>query len=226
MDDPNVTQDPSQTTPPSPGDPSAKQEGTPPVAPPTLTKEEQERQTKAVNDALSAAGRDAKTITEKTDEAEKILKAAQKVTADQEAETERRQKELDDQAREAVKTDPEALKSVNERIRQGDMDRKQAKRQREQDAKEKDLDDREKQVKVLEKTRIAAEVAVANDVDMDQILKLAKDDTRKAMEEIAKHLPKKGTKTSLKVDPSKTAGAGEKSEEQKLRARYPTMHKK
>lgn len=225
MDDPNVKQDPSQATPIPPEDPSAKQEGTPPE-PPTLTKEEQERQTKAVSDALSAAGRDAKTIKERTDEAEKILKAAQKAQVDQDAEAERWQKERDDTEREAVKTDPEALKSTEERIRQRNEATKLAKQKREQDAKDKDLTEREKQVKVLERTQTAAEVAVANNVDMDQILKLAKDDSRKAMEEIAKHLPKKGKAAPLKVDPSKTAGAGEKSEEQKLKDRFPTMHTK
>jgi len=92
MDNPNVDQDPSQTVTPKPGDPSAEPKGTPSPEPETFTKEDRD---KAVSDALSAAGRDAKSITEKTGEAEKILKAAQKAQTDQEEAQERWQKEQD-----------------------------------------------------------------------------------------------------------------------------------
>ena len=213
-----------EDTPQSADSSSEQKEPPEKTEPETFTKEDME---KAKNDALSAAGRDAKTITEKTDEAEKVLKVAQKAQADQEEAQVRFQRERDEADRETVHGDAEALKSVEERLRQRGEAAKLAKQRREQDAKDKDLTDREKQVKILEKTRIAAEVAVTNDVDMDEILKLTKDDSRKAMEAIAKHLPKKGTKKApLKVDPSKITGVGGKSEEQKLKERYPKMHKK
>ncbi len=130
MDETEEREDTSQSA-----DSSSEQKETPEkTEPETFTKEDIE---KAKNDALSAAGRDAKTITEKTDEAEKVLKVAQKAQADQEEAQERWQRERDEADRETVHGDAEALKSVEERLRQRGEAAKLTKQSREQDADKK-----------------------------------------------------------------------------------------
>ena len=201
MDDPKETQDTSQTE-----DTSGETKGTS-EDPGTFNKESQE---KAVSDALSAAGRDAKTITEKSTEAQNILDAAQKVRTDTKAEQDQWQKDRDEAAREAVRDDPEALKSLEEKQRQRNEAAKLADRKQELDAKEEThktiVESDLETIRVHKRTTLAAEVAVAKNVSVDDILAHTKDDTREAMEAIADTLVKVSGKKPLKTDPGETIG--------------------
>lgn len=183
--------------------------------PETFTKETQE---KAVNDALSAAGRDAKTITEKSAEAERILQNAKRIG--DEAKEQRRKR--DEAARESVKDDPDALKSLEEKQRQRDVDTQLTEREEKVKGEEEHIKADKEQVRIQQRTQLAAEVAVAKGVNMDALLKLTQEDSREAMEATAELLPKKEEKLPLKTDSGTTTG-GEKSEEQKLKDRYPSM---
>ena len=207
MDGTKDPKDPSQT-----GDPSAGTQGTP-TEPKTYSAESEK---KAVDDALSAAGRDAKSITEKSTEAERILTAAQTTQANLQAEQERWQSEREEVEREAVKDDPDALKSLQERQRQKSEATKLAKERVELDVeKEKHQEtvqaDKE-QIRIFNRTQLAAEVAVAKGVSLDSILKLTKEDSREAMEATAELLPKSKETTALKTDSGITIGGKSPSE--------------
>lgn len=173
----------------------------------TYTKESEE---KAVSDALSVAGRDAKSITEKSAEVERILTAAQTTQANLQAEQERWQSGRDEADREAVRQDPEALKSLEERIKQRNEATKLAKERtdldtdkgKHQESVKADLE----QIRIFNRTQLAAEVAVAKGVSLDSILKLTKEDSRKAMEDTAELLPKSKEATALKTDSGITIG--------------------
>lgn len=167
----------------------------------------EESEKKAVSDALSAAGRDAKSISDKATEAERILTDAKKTADAVTAERGQWQKERDEAEREAVHGDAEALKSLNEKIRQRNEATKLANERAELVEKEtkhqatvtSDLE----QIKVFNRTQLAAEVAVAKGVSIDIILKHAKDDSREAMEAVADDF--KDAK-SLKTDTGTTLG--------------------
>lgn len=169
-----------------------------------------ETEKKAVDDALSAAGRDAKSISDKAAEAEQILTGAKKTRDNVLAEQERWQGVRDEAEREFHKDDPDALKSLNEKIRQRNEAAKLATERTELDGREakhqetvtSDLE----QIRVFKRTQLAAEVAVAKGVDLDSILKLTTEDSREAMEATA-NLLTKGT-TALKTDSSTTIGGG------------------
>ena len=166
--------------------------------------------TKAVSDALSAAGRDAKSISDKATEAERILGDAKKMQTDIQAERERWQKDKDEAELESVRDDPDALKSLGERQRQRNEAAKLATREKELDEREGKHQESVKsdleQLKVFKRTQLAAEVAVAKGVDIDVILKLTKDDSREAMEATADLLSK--TKPPLRTDSGRTIGGG------------------
>ena len=190
--------------------------------PKTYTKESEETAVKdAVHQALSAAGR----VSTDTAEAERILNAAKQTQADTEAEQKRQQDERDAADREAVKADPEALKSLETQIRQRDEKAKLASGKAEL-ATEKATHDAKvasdlEQIRVFNRTQQAAEVSAATGVSLDIILKHAKDDSREAMEAVANDF--KGAKPPLPTDDGRTIGGAEKTEEEKLKARYPTM---
>ena len=211
MDETEKKQDTSQKE-----DTSAETKGTSEKEPEPITKKDVE---KAVSDALSAAGRDAKTITEKTAEAERILQNAKRIGD----EAKERQKKRDEAAREAVRDDPDALKSLEEKQRQRDEAAKLVNERAELDADKESVKADKEQVRVQKRTQLAAEVAVEKGVNMDALIKLTQEDSREAMEATAELLPKTGeTKPPLKTDSGTTTG-GEKSPEQKLKDRYPTM---
>ena len=204
MDDPKVVQDPSQT-----GDPS----GTPAVTskgPQTFTKE---TEAKAISDALSAAGRDAKSITDKTAEAEQILEKAKKVETGLRTEQEQWQKDRDEAARDAVKDDPDALKSLETKQRQRDEkakldDRGRVLKEGEDKHTSKVATDIET-IRIFNRTKLASEVSVAKGVNVDSLLELAKEDTRESMEATADLLIKAKVTTPLKTVTGKVMGGGD-----------------
>lgn len=157
-----------------------------PTEPKTYTEESEK---KAVSDALSIAGRDAKSITDKATEAERILTDAKTVSDAVKAEREQWQKDRDEAEREAVRDDSDALKSLQERQRQRNEATKLATEKAEL-ATEKATHDAKvtgdlEQIRVFKRTQTAAEVAVDKGVSIDIILKHAKDDSREAMEAVA-----------------------------------------
>jgi len=186
-------------------DTSGEQKETP-KEPQTFTKESEK---KAIDDALSAAGRDAKSITEKTTEAQKILESAQKTRTDVLAEQERWQTERNEAEKEAAKEDPDALKSVQERQRQRAKDAELARKTQELSARETKVAEAEKKESESTKERNAREIATRLGVDSKLLVKLAKltDGSTEAIEAEAKILPTKGEpKTPLKTDAGTTTG--------------------
>lgn len=179
-----------------------------------------ETEKKAVDDALSAAGRDAKSISDKATEAERILTDAKTTRDSIKAEREQWQRDRDEAELEAVRDDHDALKSLQERQRQRGEATKLATEKAE--LAEKETKHQEKvtgdleQIRVFNRTQLAAEVAVAKGVDLDSILKLTTEDSREAMEATA-NLLTKGT-TALKTDSSTTLGGSANWEE--VRAAY------
>ncbi len=208
MDDPKKDQDSSS------GDSSGDAKGTS-----TLTEEQaQARETKAVNDARSTDGRTAKDFEVR----EQRIKDNEATLIEERVKWRRERDEADI---ESVRDDPEKLTALQKkqkttadanaladdrRTLDGDKTKHEA-------SVQSDLEE----IRVFNRTKTASEVAVAKGVSMDSILKHAKDDTREAMEAVAEDLPK--NKEPLKVDSSRSSGTGEKSEEQRLKTRYPTM---
>ncbi|KKN71825.1 hypothetical protein LCGC14_0416790 [marine sediment metagenome] len=190
------------------GDSPGEQKGTS-ETPQTFTKDSE---AKAVLDALSTAGRDAKTIKDKTAEAERILTDAKKLSDGTKVEREQWQKDRDEAEREAVRDDHEALKSLTERQRQRNEATKLAKERSELDTEkakhQESITADKEQIRVFNRTQLAAEIAVSKGVNVDTILNLAKDDSREAMEAVANVLSKTPEKPPLKSDDGTTLGGG------------------
>ena len=179
MDGTNDPKDALGATP----DPLMGEKGTPTAIPETLTRAEA---TKMVSDALSKAGRDAKTLSElKT----RLDTGLADLTAKQTA-WQRKQEEAEE---EAVMDNPGALATLRaERKRKTDDEAKVtelAERETKLTARETELADIVERDRILQRTELAAEVAVEKGVSIDAILKLAKADTREAYLEVAAVLP-------------------------------------
>ena len=217
MDDLKTNQDPSQA-----GDPSEGAKGTS-KDPETFTKESEN---KAVSDALSAVGRDAKSITEKTVKAEKLLGNAQKILD----EAQEKQRRDDEAAQEAARGNPEQLSALQEKQAHRETKSKLTKT-------EQELSERDERLKLIDgekaevtKESSAREIATRLDVDTNSLVKLAKltDGSKEAIEEIAKSLPKKGEeKPPLKLVPGATIGGGEghDSAKSKIKEGWDKIHK-
>ncbi len=157
------------------------------IAPETLTQEQVIE--KAVNDALSAKGRDAKSLSELKATAEKgmvELREAQAVW--------QKQKDAEEEARFA--DDMPALIALRaERKQKADEETKKTgltEQIAKADARDAEFADIIERDKVLKRTELAAEVAVDKKVNVDLILKgvaLSKDDSRAGMEAVAELLP-------------------------------------
>lgn len=210
MDGPEETQETSQV-----GDSSGEQKETSEQeVPQTFTRDERD---KAVSDALSAAGRDAKTITEKSAEAQQILEAAQQLQRDTKADRERWQDERDEADREVVRADTEALKSLDERIRQRKERDKLAEDRRKLDDDTAKHQTKFQKAEEAERRANATEIATRHNVDAENLIKFT-DGSPEAMEGLAQTLPKKTEpKPALKIDSSKTVGAkGRKPSQEEL----------
>lgn len=219
MDGPEEKQDPSAEK----QDPSAEQKETSEQQEPqTFTQEERD---KAVSDALSAAGRDAKSITDKSAEATRILEAAQQLQRDTKAERERWQDERDEAERESVRTDTDALKSVEERQRQRRERDKLAEDRRKLDDDTAKHQEKFQKADQAERREKATEIATRHNVDAETLIKFT-DGSPEAMEGLAQTLPKKGEpKPALKIDSSKTVGAkGRKPTLEEVQAASPAEY--
>jgi len=179
---------------------------------------------KAVSDALAKAGRDAKTL-----EAQqaKLEKDAADLTAKQIA----WQRQREEEEEEAVADDMPALQALRDRRARKAAEESKASELAERESKlakrETELADMIERDRTLQRTQLASEIAVEKGVSLDAILKLAKADTREAMEEVAAVLPKEiGKHPPMRSAPGETLGGGEISEQDKLKRRYPSMYKK
>ncbi len=165
-------------------DSSVEATGTQTAETPTFTKAMLD---KAVSDALSKAGRSAKSL----GEMEQKLNSGMAELVAQRATW---QKEREEAEEAAIADDMPALTALRERRR----------KKAEEETKTAELTDREAKLaqreaelaeiverdRILTRTQLAAEVAVEKGVSIDAILKLAKEDTREAYEVVAEVLPK------------------------------------
>lgn len=209
MDETRKTQqDPSGAT----QDPSGGDKGSTSETAQTFTKESQE---KAVSDALSAAGRAAKDLEKR----EEVVKAAE----DRATQARATAYEL---ARAEAKDDPEQLTALDREHKREERDAELTKRERLLDQSEKSHKAKLDEIDAVKRTTVAAEVAVAKGVSVDAILKLAKDDSREAMEAVAEHLPKTTETPPLRPDSSRTTGGGPpETADEKLTAGFRKLKK-
>ena len=161
---------------------------------------------KAVNDALSKAGRIAKSLNE---ERQRLEKDKTELTAKQVA----WQKEKDEAEELAVADDAPALTALRDRRRKKAEDEAKATTLAEREAnlakREAEIADIIERDRILTRTQLAAEVAVAKGVPIDTILKLAKEDTREAYEAVADAIPKAPDKLPVIIaDSGKTNKGG------------------
>lgn len=201
MDEPKQKQDTSGKQ-----DSSVAGKETPKVETLTFTKEMVD---KAVSDALSKAGRTAKTLSE----GEQKLNAGM---ADLAARQVAWQKEKDEAEEKAIPSDDfQALNDLRERRRKAAEDKTKAT----EFAEEKRRFDEEKaihserlmQLDMLDRTQLAAEVAVERGVSIDGILKgskLAKDYSRETMVSIAELLPPAKESPTIVSDSGRTTRGG------------------
>ena len=164
----------------------------------TFTREQVEAiSRKAANDALSAAGRDAKALEAKRQaikEAEEHL--AQSIIASREAEIE------------SVRDDPEALAAMRKRHNEADRQDKLDKKERELYEKTAEVDEALGKVTKAEIEERAKIVAAKHDVD-GSILAKNTDGSLEAMETLAKSLTKLGkAPPPITTDSGKTIGGG------------------
>ena len=186
-DEPKVNQDKT---------PSEEPKVTSEKEPETFTKEQLEANSrKAVNDALSVAGRSAKAFEAREQaikDAEEHL--SQSIAASRSAEIE------------AAGDDRDAVATIRKRHTEAERQDKLDKKERELKAKEETIQhDVEKVTKAESKER-AQVVASKHDVAAETLEKFT-DGTLESMEELAKSLPKKGEATPpIKTDSGKTIG--------------------
>lgn len=174
----------------------------------TYTKAELE---KAVNDALSAAGRDAKSISQKMDEANRILTEATTLKAEVMAAQAKWQEEKDRAELEAVSHDPDAMSAVQLRQSLRAKEAELLKDRAELDKKLKEHEDAIAEVAKFKREKTAIEIATKHNVEVAPLLEHT-DGSPEKMEALAQLLPKKGqqqTPPAVKADSGVTAGGFE-----------------
>ena len=166
----------------------------------TFTKEQlQEAERKGKSDALAEAGRLKKAT-------ENAIKAAQAA----ETRVDQMIKDQEDAELRAAAGDEERMSAIKERSlrRKAESDLTQTKS--ELDTKKEELDTANAEKTENAKERNARDAASRLGVDTKLLIKLVKstDGSTEAIEELAKALPTKEEKKSLKVDSGKTTGGG------------------
>jgi len=196
----------------------------------TYTEQEVE---KAKNDALAAAGRDAKSLETK----EAAINAREEAIKAEEAKIDeiRRQRDVEELAEARGDPDKLAAYQAKKSREQEDTDlkaqRSAIKKEREQ--LDRDKAEHEAEIKAVKETQLEIElwkIAEAEGVDPVELKDMMKDLNLTTVEQAkvaAKRLNKKpvgGTaKPLIPVSGVTSGGPGEKSEEKKLKERYPTM---
>lgn len=213
-----------------PGQASGGTEGTTPKEAKTYTEQEVE---KAKNDALAAAGRDAKSLETK----EAAINAREEAIKAEEAKIDeiRRQRDVEELAEARGDPDKLAAYQAKKGREQEDTDLKAQRSAIKKDREQLDRDkaEHEAEIKAARETQLEIElwkIAEAEGVDPVELKDMMKDLNLTTVEQAkvaAKRLNKKpvdGTAKSLiPVSGVTSGGTGEKSEEKKLKERYPTM---
>ncbi|MCJ7791868.1 MAG: hypothetical protein MUP49_05630 [Dehalococcoidia bacterium] len=184
-------------------DSSAIAKGTSPAETPgTFTKAQID---KAVSDALSKAGRDAKSLSE-------LQKKLETGMADLTTKQTAWQKQQEEAEETAVADDLPALTALRARRQKKADDEAKNTELTERETKlakrETEIADIIERDRILNRTQLAAEVATERGVSIDAILKLAKEDTREAYETVAELLPKVKEPTVLITDSGRARGYG------------------
>lgn len=212
----NNVQDPASVK----GDSSTSEDNTP-----TLTETQaKERETKAVSDALAAAGRTATKLTQR-ETAVKVQEDSFKTRQD---ELDARDRELTTRDERGFEGNAEAITGVQARQQLRADQRKLADDQRKLDqdklTHQADID----AANATKKEITIWEIAQKYGVDANALKELNLD-TPEQIESVAKAMsagkaPKKpGEKETKEPDSGKTKGGGEPSDEAKLKARFPKM---
>ena len=183
---------------------------------PTITQTQlEEAKRQATSDALS----DSRRLQREAENAIKALTGAND-------RTKARLKELEDAELKAAEGDSEQLNAVTER-------RKRRQVETELDEATLKLNQRDGELSQIKedsakavKGEKAREIATRLNVDADRLIKLSKftDGSAEAMEELANGLLKKQeVRPIVKSDSGENTGSGGKTDEQKLKERYPSM---
>jgi len=203
MDETKTQQDSSGIT----QDTSGKSVGSTSEQDRTYTKAEME---KAVNDALSTAGRDAKSITLKMEEANRFFTEATKLKAEVEAAQDKWQEEQDRAELEAASHNPDTLSLVKTRqllkVREAEISRKE----QELAEKIKKHEDTISEATKFKSEKVANEIATKHNVDLALLLEHT-DGSAEKMEALAQLLPKRQQQAppSIKADSGVTAGTSD-----------------
>lgn len=177
---------------------SAETTETSETEPETFTREQVvERERKVRSDALSELGRLKKAN-------ESFAKANTKI----QERMDRMIREQEDEELARAEGEPEKLSAIKERQAKRRVESKLADTERERDEEKEKRQQAEDIIGESTKEQNAREIAARLGVDAKRLIKLSKhtDGSKEVMEEIAQELPKKGEKTTLKPDSSKTSG--------------------
>ena len=186
--------------------------------PETFTTEQMaESNQKAVSDALAKAGRTAQAFERR----EQATKAAEDRAT--EARVERRRVEL-----EANRDNVEALTDAKARHKLEDATAELARVKLELEAEKEKGTQTEKDTAETNLETTVWGLAQKHNVDAEKLKSLSKftDGSAKAIEALAKELPKTGDTKKMLVDSGKIIGSGEITEQAKLDKLYPSMAKK
>jgi len=212
----NVVQDPASVE--KPGSTSEPET-------PTLTETQaKDRETKAVSDALATAGRTATKLTQR----ETAVKAQEDSFKERQDALNAREKELNDRDERGFEGNAEAITSVKAKA-QLRADQRQLADDKRELTRDKAQHQADIEATNASKKEIEIwEIAQRHGVDANALKELNLD-TPEQIESVAKAMAagkaKKSTDTESDKEPDslKTKGGGELSDDQKLKARYPTM---
>jgi len=160
-------------------------------------------------------------LDKKIDKLEKALSNASDRVKDAEERLSQWQKEREEEELQRAEGDSDAVTRIKARQKERERQAELAKREAELKEREEKVKEVSAQVQEFERTQKAAEIAVKHGVDFNTLVKFT-DGSPEAMEELAQRLARKGEVPPIKPDSGKTVG-GEKTDEQKLKERYPTM---
>jgi DNA repair exonuclease SbcCD ATPase subunit len=223
------TKETTQDTSPEKETPSGGKPGTT-SEPEAKTYTEEEKQ-KAISDALAKAGREAKALADK----EAALNARQEAIDAKQAEIDEAERRKEAAEFEAAKGDPELLRAYQDKQASkkelADILKQKADLKKEREVLDRDKADHEAEINEAKEAQheiLVWQVASDKGIDPVRLKNLSvkfKIEGKEQLEELADEIAsgKPETPNPLKVDSGVTTGGGEKSEEQKLKERYPTM---
>jgi len=210
---------PGQARQSSGGEPGTTSGGEPELIPKELAQ-------KMVSDALSAAGRDAKSLAEKTELANQTLAEASAMKAEVEGAIAKLQQEKDERELEDVRNNPDLLAAYKVRQTVKAKEAELIKREQELAGREKAYKQAIAEIAKSKRERDAISIATKHNVNADFLLEHT-DGSSEKMEALAQILPKKGQgqEPALKPDSGITTGGGlPESARGKIRAGFDKLH--